>query len=61
MKCLLHNEGNVLSVQGALLWVVNVVSTDVGVLEGSAGGLYVKTDGKDRVGLVNVGCEVDKV
>ena len=50
-----------LSVECALLWVVDVVSTVVGVLNGSAGGLYVKTDGKDRVGLVNVGCEVDKV
>ena len=34
-----------LSVECALLWVVDVVSTDVGVLNGIAGGLYVDGDG----------------
>ena len=45
MKGLLYNEGDVLSVQGALLWVVNVVSTNVGVLEGIASRLNIYGDG----------------
>ena len=34
-----------LSVECALLWVVNVVSTYVGMLNGIAGGLDVNGDG----------------
>ena len=34
-----------LSVGCVLLWVVDVVSTNVGVLNGIAGGLYIKGDG----------------
>ena len=39
--CLSNNEGNVLGVNGVLLWMVNVVPADVGMLDGIAGELDV--------------------
>ena len=45
----MYNQGDVLSVDCALLWVVNVASTDVGVLNGIAGGLDVNGDGGSGV------------
>ena len=41
MKSMLNNEGNMLGVNGVLLWMVNVMPADVGMLDGIAGELDV--------------------
>ena len=49
MKSLLNDKRNVLCVKCAVLWVVDVVSTDVGVLDGVAGRLDIDGDGSGVV------------